>query len=103
MKITSALFDAYLNCPTKCLLKSKNDQGTGNAYAAWVRAMSESYRNDGVRRLKEEAVEKEDVIRSDAPMQGEGNYSAGRRYDKAQQEFVKSGQVDEAASKAAPD
>jgi len=35
-------------------------------------------------------------------MQGEGNYTAGRDYDKAQQESVKSGQVDEAARKAAP-
>lgn len=55
------------------------------------------------RKSEDPAQKKEDVIRSDAPMQGEGNYSAGRRYDKAQQEFVKSGQVDEAASKAAPD
>ena len=48
------------------------------------------------------AKKKEDAIRSNAPMQGEGNYTAGRDYDKAQQESVKSGQVDEAARKAAP-
>ena len=35
-------------------------------------------------------------------VQGEGDYVAGRRYDKAQREFVKSGQVDEAADKAKP-
>lgn len=35
-------------------------------------------------------------------MQGEGNHVAGRRYDKAQQEFVQSGRVDEAARKAPP-
>jgi hypothetical protein len=55
------------------------------------------------RKSKDPAQKKEDVIRSDAPMQGEGNYSAGRRYDKSQQDFVKSGQVDEAARKAEPD
>jgi hypothetical protein len=35
-------------------------------------------------------------------MQGEGNYTAGRRYDEAQREFVQSGQVDDAARKSAP-
>ncbi len=35
-------------------------------------------------------------------LQGEGNYDAARRYDKAQREFVESGQVDDAARKAAP-
>ncbi len=34
--------------------------------------------------------------------QGEGNRDAARRYDKAQQEFVKSGKVEQAADKAAP-
>lgn len=35
-------------------------------------------------------------------LQGEGNYDAARRYDKAQREFVESGQVDDAARNAAP-
>lgn len=48
------------------------------------------------------AKSREDTIRSNAPLQGEGNYSAGRRYDEAQREFVQSGQVDQAARKAAP-
>ena len=35
-------------------------------------------------------------------MQGEGNYEAARRYDEAQQDFVESGKVDQAARAAAP-
>ena len=35
-------------------------------------------------------------------MQGEGNYTAARRYDKAQEAFVKAGKVGEAAQKAKP-
>lgn len=35
-------------------------------------------------------------------VQGEGDYEAARRYDKAQKEFVESGQVDDAAAAAAP-
>jgi hypothetical protein len=38
----------------------------------------------------------------DPEMQGEGNYTAARRYDEATTEFVKAGKVDEAASKARP-
>ncbi|WP_280156206.1 hypothetical protein [Piscinibacter sp. XHJ-5] len=36
-------------------------------------------------------------------VQGEGDYVAGRRYDKAQGEFVKSGKVDEGARQAKPE
>ena len=36
-------------------------------------------------------------------VQGEGDYVAGRRFDKAEREFVKSGKVDDAARKAQPE
>lgn len=43
---------------------------------------------------------------NDAPkkdeVQGEGDYEATRRYDKAQEEFNKSGKVEEAMRNAAP-
>jgi hypothetical protein len=39
----------------------------------------------------------------DKDLQGEGNYDATRRYDKAAKEFAESGQVDEAARAARPD
>ena len=35
-------------------------------------------------------------------LQGEGNYDASRRYDKAAHEFVESGKVDDAARAARP-
>jgi len=35
-------------------------------------------------------------------VQGEGDYVAGRNYDKSQQEFVKSGKVEERKGQAAP-
>jgi len=46
--------------------------------------------------------QKQKPVDADPPLQGEGNYSAARRYDKAQREFVKSGQVDDAARRAKP-
>lgn len=36
-------------------------------------------------------------------VQGEGDYNAGRRYDKATREFAESGKVEPAARDAAPD
>jgi hypothetical protein len=36
-------------------------------------------------------------------VQGEGDYVAGRRYDKAQSDFAKSGQVEEGARRATPE
>jgi hypothetical protein len=36
------------------------------------------------------------------PVQGEGDYAAGRRYDKASREFAESGKVEPAAREAAP-
>lgn len=39
----------------------------------------------------------------DKDLQGEGNYDATRRYDKAAREFVQSGKVDDAAHAAEPD
>jgi len=53
MLITFALFEAYLKCPTKCLLRSQGEQGAENAYAEWIRMKGESYRRDGVQRLRE--------------------------------------------------
>ena len=41
-------------------------------------------------------------VEKDPPLQGEGNYSAARRYDKAQRKFVKSGKVDDAARRSVP-
>lgn len=35
-------------------------------------------------------------------VQGEGDYEAGRRYDKAAKEFAESGRVEQAAQEAAP-
>jgi len=38
-----------------------------------------------------------------AKVQGEGDYEAGRRYDKASREFAHSGRVEPAARDAAPE
>ena len=52
MKPTAELFEAYLKCPTKCFLWSRDETGTSNAYAGWVQAQGASYRSDGISRIK---------------------------------------------------
>jgi predicted RecB family nuclease len=55
MQITVDIFEAYLNCPTKCFLRSHNEVGTGNAYADWGRTETEAYRNVSIKRLTDGA------------------------------------------------
>ena len=49
--ITSELFKADLDCPTKYFLRSTGEVVTGNAFATWNHTRSQAYRLDGVRRL----------------------------------------------------
>jgi hypothetical protein len=51
MVISSSLFDAYIECSTKCWLRSRAEPNTGNAYADWSRQRRETYCVDGLKRL----------------------------------------------------
>jgi predicted RecB family nuclease len=51
MKITTDLMEAFLNCATKCYLRAREEVPTGNAYADWLRAQSEIFRREGIKRL----------------------------------------------------
>jgi predicted RecB family nuclease len=43
MVIGSPLFEAFLECPTKCWLRSCAEPNAGNAYAEWARAQNDAY------------------------------------------------------------
>ena len=51
MIVNSHLFEAFLECSTKCWLRSRAESITGNAYAEWVRAQNEAYCEGGLKRL----------------------------------------------------
>src|SRR5882672_633821 len=59
MKLNSALFEAFLKCPTKCYLHLTGHTGSGNAYAEWLREQNEGYRNEAATRLIEAMPEDE--------------------------------------------
>jgi hypothetical protein len=59
MNVTSALFESFLKCSTKCYLRSTGEAGAGNAYAEWVRAQNDGYRSKMAKRVIE-AVEDTD-------------------------------------------
>src|ERR1019366_2940692 len=49
--ITTDLVAAFLKCPTKCFLRAHAEGQTGNTYADWVRAKSDAFRRQGIKRL----------------------------------------------------
>jgi predicted RecB family nuclease len=51
MIISSQIFGAYLECSTKCWLRSRAESTAGNTYAEWARAQSEAYYEDGLKCL----------------------------------------------------
>jgi len=68
MKLTSAFFEAFLKCPTKCYLRSTGQAGSGNAYAEWVREQHDAYRGEAANRLIAGLPEAEVAV---APSAGE--------------------------------
>jgi predicted RecB family nuclease len=50
MIVSSQLFEAYLECPTKCWLRSRAEPVTGNFYAEWARLQNETYLEYGLKR-----------------------------------------------------
>ena len=62
MKISSALFEAFLKCPTKCFLLSVGETKTGNVYAEWQQVHSDSYRSEGIKCLMVEPSRDESVV-----------------------------------------
>jgi len=62
MIVSSALFDAYLECPTKCWLRSRAEPSAGNVYAEWAHLQNETYYEDGLKRLLAMFPESERVI-----------------------------------------
>jgi predicted RecB family nuclease len=64
MTITSQLLEAYAKCPTKCWLRRAGESATGNAYALWVQAKSETCRVEGIKRLVAEVPDGGRVVAS---------------------------------------
>ena len=67
MIITACFFEDYLNCHTKCWLRSRGESGTGNTYADWVRTQSEAYREEGINRLLEGMLSDEYIVAPTEP------------------------------------
>jgi predicted RecB family nuclease len=51
MIVNSHLFEAFLECRTKCWLRSRTVPTVGNAYVHWARAQSEAYYDGALKRL----------------------------------------------------
>jgi len=62
MVISSDIFDAYLNCPSKYWIRYRNEVDTGNMYSQWLERQSQSYRKEALKRLMDNAHAKDFII-----------------------------------------
>jgi predicted RecB family nuclease len=74
MSVNTRLFEAYLECPTKCWLRSRLEPTTGNVYAEWAREQSAGYAEMGCGRLRATVPESDCAV---AP-RVDRNFFAGR-------------------------
>ena len=51
MIVSSQLFEDYIECATKCWLRSRAEPAAGNIYAEWARVQNEAYRQDALKKL----------------------------------------------------
>ncbi len=65
--VSSQLFESYLECSTKCWLRSRGEPATGNVYAEWVRAQKETYLQDSLKRLLQSLSESDCVTAPPIP------------------------------------
>ena len=63
MIVSSQLFEDYIECATKCWLRSRAEPAAGNVYAEWARAQNEAYRQDALKKLLAVLPEGDRVIR----------------------------------------
>jgi predicted RecB family nuclease len=65
MKVSADVFEAFIDCATKCWLRAVGEPTSGNAYAEWVNSQKESYRADAAKRLMADVPANEcDVVPS---------------------------------------
>ena len=62
MKLTSALFEGFLKCPTKCYLRSKGQTGTANPYTEWLVEKERGFRGEAAKRLMTKLSEAEVMV-----------------------------------------
>jgi predicted RecB family nuclease len=51
MIVSSRLFEDYIECATKCWLRSRGEPAAGGVYAEWARTQNEAYRQDALKKL----------------------------------------------------
>jgi|WetSurMetagenome_2_1015567.scaffolds.fasta_scaffold21684_2 predicted RecB family nuclease len=62
MVISSQIFEAYLQCQTKCWLKSHMEDGDGNLYAEWIKNRTDLYRAVATKHIMDELQPSECVL-----------------------------------------
>jgi hypothetical protein len=66
--ISSHIFEAYLNCPSKCWFRFRNEVGTGHMYSQWLETQNPSYRKEALKRLIDSTRTDDFIIAPSQPM-----------------------------------
>jgi hypothetical protein len=62
MMVNAPLFEAYLECSTKCWLRARAEPSASNAYAEWVCLKNETYYKNALQLLFTRFPESERAI-----------------------------------------
>lgn len=75
MRISSEVFGAYLNCPTKSWLRAADHPPAGSPYSEWLKAQNDSYRTTEREQLAAESANDEVALSSDRENTKSGGWS----------------------------
>ena len=68
MVISSDLFEAYLDCPSKSWFRFRSEVASGNIFSQWLLRQSQSYRKKALKHLLESAHRDDLLIAPSQPM-----------------------------------
>ena len=73
MIVSPLLFEAYLECDTKCWLRARAEPSTSATYAEWARLKNETYYEDRRKHLLPDSL---DFARAGARARSQGREAA---------------------------
>ena len=68
MVISSDLFEAYLDCPSKSWFRFRGEVASGNIFSQWLLKQSQSYRKEALKQLRDSTHGDDFLIAPSQPM-----------------------------------
>ncbi len=68
MLISSDVFEAYLDCPTKCWFRFRGAEIVSNRYSQWVETQNQSYRIEAFKQLLDNVHQNDSILAPTKPL-----------------------------------